>query len=46
MWLNLGHGACGWALSIGSARGLADLIAGRTPEIDLSGLTPQRFASR
>ncbi len=46
IWLNLGHGGNGWALSIGSARGLADLIAGREPEIDLGGFSPQRFASR
>jgi D-amino-acid dehydrogenase len=42
IWLNLGHGSSGWALSCGSARALADLIAGREPAIDLSGLTPQR----
>jgi D-amino-acid dehydrogenase len=43
IWLNLGHGSSGWALSCGSARVVADLIAGREPAIDISGLTPQRL---
>jgi D-amino-acid dehydrogenase len=38
LWLNLGHGSSGWALSCGSARVLADQIAGRQPEIDTEGL--------
>ena len=38
IWLNTGHGSSGWALSCGSARALADLMAGRTPEIDMEGL--------
>lgn len=29
VWLNLGHGSHGWALACGSARVLADLLAGR-----------------
>ena len=43
LWLNLGHGASGWSLSCGSARALADLIAGRPQEIDLEGLDLQRL---
>ena len=31
VWLNLGHGSSGWALSCGSARLLADALAGRPP---------------
>lgn len=42
IWLNLGHGSSGWALSCGSARLAADLIGGREPAIDVSGLAPQR----
>ena len=38
LWLNLGHGSSGWALSCGSARVLADLMAGRPAEIDMEGL--------
>jgi D-amino-acid dehydrogenase len=35
VWLNLGHGSSGWALSCGSARLLADKISGKKPTIDL-----------
>jgi D-amino-acid dehydrogenase len=45
VWLNLGHGSSGWALSCGSARALADLIAGRQPEVDLEGLGVERLAA-
>ncbi len=34
VWLNLGHGSSGWALACGSARLLADKIAGRKTAID------------
>ncbi len=44
VWLNLGHGSSGWALSAGSARALADLVAGRTPAIALDGLGVERLA--
>ena len=43
VWLNLGHGSCGWALSCGSARVIADLVAGRTPAIDVQGLSLARL---
>ena len=43
IWLNLGHGSSGWALSCGSARVLADLMAQRAPAIDITGLGPQRL---
>ena len=43
LWLNLGHGSSGWALSCGSARAVADLIAARTPEIDMEGLGLSRL---
>jgi D-amino-acid dehydrogenase len=38
VWLNLGHGSSGWALACGSARLLADAVAGRAPPIDTEGL--------
>ena len=38
LWLNLGHGSSGWALSCGSARALADAMAGRSADIDMDGL--------
>jgi D-amino-acid dehydrogenase len=34
LYLNAGHGALGWTLAGGSARLIADAIAGRTPTID------------
>lgn len=43
LFLNTGHGTLGWTHACGSARILADLIADRTPEIDLDGLTIERF---
>jgi D-amino-acid dehydrogenase len=43
VWLNLGHGSSGWALACGSARVLADSLAGRMPEIDLEGLGVARL---
>lgn len=38
LWLNLGHGSSGWALSCGSARALADVMAGKAAAIDMEGL--------
>ncbi|MBS0293950.1 MAG: FAD-dependent oxidoreductase [Proteobacteria bacterium] len=43
LWINAGHGACGWAQACGSARALADLIAGRAPAVDLQPFGAQRF---
>jgi D-amino-acid dehydrogenase len=43
VWLNLGHGGSGWALSSGSARVLADLIGGQEPGIDIEGLGIERL---
>lgn len=44
LFLNTGHGTLGWTMACGSARVIADLIAGRTPEIDLEGLGLERFS--
>lgn len=41
--LNLGHGSMGWTMACGSARVVADLIAQRKPDIDLEGLTLDRY---
>jgi len=43
LFLNTGHGTLGWTMACGSARIIADLIAGRTPEIDMTGLSLDRF---
>jgi D-amino-acid dehydrogenase len=36
LYLNTGHGTLGWTHSAGSARAIADLIDGRTPELDFA----------
>jgi D-amino-acid dehydrogenase len=36
--LNVGHGHVGWTMAAGSGKFVADLIAGRKPEIDPEGL--------
>ena len=38
LYLNTGHGTLGWTMAAGSGRVLADVISGRVPEVDLSGL--------
>jgi D-amino-acid dehydrogenase len=43
VWLNLGHGASGWTLACGSARVLAERIAGREAPLDVAGLTVARW---
>lgn len=42
IWVNMGHGSSGWALSCGSARMLADQLLGREPAIDLDGFGIER----
>ena len=43
LFLNLGHGSTGWSMACGSARVVADIVAGSQPQIDLEGLTLDRF---
>ncbi len=43
IWLNLGHGSSGWALACGSARVLAEQVAGRAAPLDVSGLGVARL---
>ncbi len=44
LYLNTGHGTLGWTMACGSGRAVADLVLGRTPEIDFDGLTLARYA--
>ena len=44
LYVNIGHGSTGWAMACGSARIVADVVAGARPQIDLDGLTVERFA--
>jgi len=39
LYLNCGHGHLGWTLACGSSHLLADLISGRAPAMDMTGLT-------
>jgi D-amino-acid dehydrogenase len=42
--LNVGHGHMGWTMAFGTARIVADFVAGRKPEHDPSGLSPRASA--
>ena len=44
LFLATGHGTLGWTMAAGTGRVMADLISGRSPEIDLDGLTVDRYA--
>ena len=41
--LATGHGTLGWTMAAGTGRVVADLLSGRTPEIDVGGLTMARY---
>lgn len=41
--LNTGHGHMGWTMACGSARIVADMIDGKTPAIDVTDLTLDRY---
>jgi D-amino-acid dehydrogenase len=43
LWLDTGHGTLGWTQACASGRLVADLVAERTPSVDLEGLTLDRF---
>lgn len=43
LFLATGHGTLGWTMAAGTARVMADLIAGRKPEIEMDGLTAARY---
>jgi D-amino-acid dehydrogenase len=45
LYLNTGHGTLGWTMAAGSGRVLADLLSGRRAEIDLDGLTIERYGA-
>jgi len=46
LYLNVGHGSQGWSMAAGTGRIVADLVAGRTPEIELDGLDIGRYARK
>ncbi len=43
LWLNTGHGTLGWTMAAGSAAVLADLMTGRTPDIESGDLGYARY---
>jgi len=43
LYVNMGHGSTGWAMACGAGKAVADVVAGRPPEIDLDGLTLARL---
>ncbi len=43
LYLATGHGTLGWTMAAGTGRVMADLISGRSPDIDMSGLTLDRY---
>jgi D-amino-acid dehydrogenase len=44
LFVNTGHGTLGWTMACGSGKVLADIMSGRTPEIDTSQLGMERYA--
>jgi D-amino-acid dehydrogenase len=44
LYFNAGHGHMGWTMAFGTARIIADLVAGRKPDLDVSGLGPRPVA--
>jgi D-amino-acid dehydrogenase len=44
LFLNAGHGPQGWSTSCGAARAVAEVVAGRSPPIDLAPFALARFA--
>jgi len=45
LYLSTGHGTLGWTMAAGSGRVMADVISGRRAEIDLDGLTLERYGA-
>ena len=43
LFVNTGHGSLGWSLACGSAHTITEMIAGRTPAIETSGLVVDRY---
>jgi D-amino-acid dehydrogenase len=43
VYVNIGHGSAGWGMAAGSGKVLADILSGRTPDIDMDGLTMARY---
>jgi D-amino-acid dehydrogenase len=45
LFTNTGHGTLGWTMACGSGRLLADLVSGRTPDIESDDLAVERYTA-
>ncbi|MDN3719835.1 FAD-dependent oxidoreductase [Roseibium salinum] len=45
LWLNFGHADDGFTLGPITGRLLAEMIGGKSPFLDMSGLSPLRFVT-
>jgi len=43
LYINIGHGSTGWSMAAGCGKALADIMSGRAPDIDTTGLTLERY---
>jgi D-amino-acid dehydrogenase len=43
LYLATGHGTLGWTMAAGTGRVMADLMSGRPTDIDMKGLTVERY---
>jgi len=43
LFVNTGHGTLGWTMACGSGKLLADIMSGRSPDIDASQLGIERY---
>lgn len=46
LYLNTGHGTLGWTMACGSGKVIADLMSGKTPDIETADLTLARYGGR
>jgi D-amino-acid dehydrogenase len=44
VFVNLGHGSYGWTMAAGTGKLVSDIVSDRATDIDITGLTPARYA--
>jgi len=44
-YLNTGHGTLGWTMAAGSGQVIADIVACKAPDIDVTDLDLSRYAA-
>jgi D-amino-acid dehydrogenase len=45
LYFNTGHGTLGWTMAAGSGQLIADIVSGRSPDIDVSDLDLSRYGA-